>query len=74
MFELMSEPLGGVAALIAELTELPQDVSDAVRIDRLRLMKEATSALAAAQAREAVAFAASQRAAQVAAGEPARAC
>lgn len=64
------DPLGGLRTVVAGLRELAQDVDDAVRVDRLRAMEEAKSALAAAQAREAVAFAASQRTAQLAAGVP----
>src|SRR5881275_510068 len=65
------EPMFELGSVAAELAALDQDVSDAVRIDRLRAMEEAKAALAAAQAREVVAFAASQRATQLAAGEPA---
>ena len=65
------DPLGGLSALFAGLDELDQNVDDATRIDRLRAMEEAKAALAAAQAREAVAFAASQRAAQAKLGVPA---
>ena len=66
-----SDPLGGLSGLPAGLERLDQDVSDQVRVDRIRAMEEAKAALSAAQAREAAAFAASQRAAQAAAGVPA---
>ena len=65
------DPLGGLSALFAGLDDLDQGVDDATRVDRLRAMEEAKAALAAAQAREAVAFAASQRAAQAKLGVPA---
>ncbi|HET6878147.1 MAG TPA: DUF222 domain-containing protein [Jatrophihabitans sp.] len=60
-----------LAALRDRLGELDQDVEDAVRIDRIRVLEELKSAVAAAQARETAAFAAGQRAAQAAAGVPA---
>jgi len=63
-------PMAALAGLVGGLGALDQDVDDAVRVDRLRLMEQAKAALAAAQAREAVAFAASQRATQLAAGVP----
>jgi hypothetical protein len=59
-----------MAEFVRGLDELDQDVSDAVRVDRLRQMESAKAALAATQAREAVALAASQRAEQLAAGVP----
>jgi hypothetical protein len=57
-----------LARLVGALTELRQDVDDAVRIDRIRALEELKSAAAAAQARETAAFAASQRAEQAGAG------
>jgi hypothetical protein len=62
---------GQLAQLCAALGRLDPDVDDAVRIDRIRLLEELKSAAAAAQAKETAAFAASQRAAQAAAGLPA---
>ena len=64
----------GVALLAefrARLAALDQGVDDAVRIDRIRLLEQLRGAVAAAQARESAAFAASQRAAQRAVGVPA---
>ena len=59
-----------LVALIESLRNLPQRVDDAVRIDRIRRLEELKAAAAAAQAVETAAFAASQRAAQRAAGVP----
>lgn len=59
------EPL---AALKSALPQLDQDVDDATRIDRIRLLEEIKSAAAAAQARETAAFIDSQRAARRAEG------
>lgn len=63
----------GTQALVglpAALAALDQDVEDADRIDRIRLLEELKSAVAAAQARETVALADSQQAQQLAAGTP----
>jgi hypothetical protein len=57
-----------LAGLVAMLGRLASDAGDAERIDRIRLLEEIKGACAAAQAREAVAFKASQVAAQRAAG------
>src|SRR6266542_3423805 len=64
-----------VAGVVAELTALvdrlgalPAAVDDAERIDRIAALERLRGAVAAAQARETVAFAASQVAAQAAAG------
>lgn len=61
---------GALTALIDTLRALPQDVDDAVRIDRIRLLEEIKAAAAAAQVRETAALADAQRAAQRAAGTP----
>ena len=53
------------------LSTMPTASDDAERIDRIRLLEELKSVAAAAQARETAEFAASQRAAQAAAGVPA---
>jgi hypothetical protein len=50
---------------------LPPAADDSERIDRIRLLEELKCAAAAAQAKETVEFASSQRADQVAAGMPA---
>ncbi|MDT4936925.1 MAG: hypothetical protein QOG80_596 [Pseudonocardiales bacterium] len=68
MFENSDGPTDGLDALAACLDELDQDVPDTVRVDRLRKLEEIKSKAAAAQAREAVAFAESQRAEQLAVG------
>ncbi len=60
-----------LTVLPAALAELDQGVSDAERIERIRLLEELKSAAAAAQARETAAFAVSQRDQQIAAGIPA---
>ncbi len=57
--------------LLRSLSGASPAVDDAERIDRLRLFEELKAAVEAAQAREAVAFDRSQRAAQAVAGEPA---
>ena len=59
-----------LSSAIAALGRLEQRVDDATRIDRIRLLEELKAAAAAAQAKETAAFAASQRAAQAAAGVP----
>src|SRR6266545_2470153 len=64
-------PSGVVAeltALVDRLGALPAAVDDAERIDRIAALERLRGAVAAAQARETVAFAASQLAAQAAAG------
>ncbi|HSV40540.1 MAG TPA: hypothetical protein VLI04_17385, partial [Nocardioidaceae bacterium] len=61
-----------LAAFVARLGHVSPAVDDAERIDRIRVMEQAKAALAAAQARETVAFKRSQLAAQDAAGVPAR--
>src|SRR6185437_9719564 len=53
------------------LTGLDQDVDDAERIDRIRLLEEIKSQAAAAQACETAAFVSSQRETQAAQGVPA---
>ncbi len=66
-----SDPLvAGVRTLIASLTAPPVAANDGVRVDRIRALEELKSAVAAAQARETAAFAASQRIEQAAAGVP----
>jgi hypothetical protein len=62
---------GDVRGLVASLAELRAEVSDAERIERIRLLSELASAAAAARATEVARFASSQRAAQLAAGVPA---
>ncbi len=52
----------------AGLSDLDQEVSEGVRIDRITAMEELKAALAAAQARETEAFVASRRQARAAAG------
>jgi len=69
MFEGSSADIAG---WVARLADLPADVSDAERIDRLRAMEEVKCALEAAQARDAVQLDTSTRARQQAAGVPAR--
>ena len=64
----------GVRVLTAmrdELARLDRVVSDAVRIDRIRLLEEISGAVAAAQAVQTADFVVSQRAEQAAAGVPA---
>jgi hypothetical protein len=61
-----------LAVLPAALAALDQDVADAERIDRIRLLEQLKAAAAAAQARETAAFAASQRAQQRVVGLPAK--
>lgn len=62
----------GLADWVDALLTLPAEVPDAERIDRLRLMESVKGALAAAQAREAVALKQSVVAAEAARGVPAR--
>lgn len=57
---------------VDQLASLEEAVDDAERIDQIRILEEIKSAAAAAQARVTAAFDASQRAAQAAAGTPAR--
>lgn len=72
MFDLSCDAgLVALAAMKAALLTLDQDVADDVRIDRIRLMEELRSVVAAAQAIETTAFAASQKSAQRSAGVPA---
>jgi hypothetical protein len=73
MFDQCSDGFGTaeLAGLIGALRGLDPEVDDGVRIDRIRLLEELKSAVAAAQVVETAAFAASQRAAQVALGVPA---
>ncbi len=54
--------------MASAIVDLAPAADDAERIDRIRLLEELKAAAAAAQAREATAFAASQRAGQAAAG------
>jgi HNH endonuclease len=61
--------LDGVRRIVLDLEQ--EGVGDAQRIDRIRLLEELRGAVAAAQAREAQAFAVSQRADQRARGVPA---
>jgi hypothetical protein len=74
----MSEVIGGgvgaaaIAGCAAVLHGLDTRVGDAERVEQLRALEELKSAAAAAQARVTAAFAGSQRAAQAAAGTPAR--
>ncbi|HET7399408.1 MAG TPA: DUF222 domain-containing protein [Intrasporangium sp.] len=60
-----------VAAFLARLPDLDAGVGDAERIEQLSLLEQVKNAAAAAQAKIAVAFDASQREAQAAAGVPA---
>jgi hypothetical protein len=79
MFELSSEAPSGPGAVrtetlrswVGDLARLDRDVSDAERIEQIRLLEEMKAAAAAAQAVVTAEFAASQRAAQRAAGVPA---
>jgi len=59
-----------LAGLIDTLRTLPQGVSDAVRIDRIRALEQLKAAAGAAQAIETAAFAAAQREQHRAAGVP----
>ena len=61
-----------LAAFVDALSGLETHVEDAERIDQIRLLEQLKSAAAAAQARVTTAFAASQKAAQVDAGTPAK--
>ena len=60
-----------LTAMRNELARLDRAVSDAVRIDRIRLLEEISGAVAAAQAVQTADFVVSQRAEQAAAGVPA---
>ncbi|MEO6997905.1 MAG: HNH endonuclease, partial [Terracoccus sp.] len=64
----------GLAALVASLSHLDENVDDGERIDQLSALERVKSAVAAAQARVTVGFVASQE--QVAHGwrEHAKAC
>ncbi|MCW2133316.1 HNH endonuclease [Arthrobacter sp. VKM Ac-2550] len=59
---------GLVRAVILELADMDQDVSEGVRIDRITALEELKAAAAAAQARETEAFVASRRETRAAAG------
>jgi hypothetical protein len=61
----------GLAGWVEALSTLPGDVSDAERVDRIRLLEEVKGAIAAAQAREAVALRQSVVDAEAADGVPA---
>ncbi len=61
----------GLRALVVALGRLEVADRDAQRVDQIRALEEVKAAAAAAQARVATAFAASQRAAQAVAGVPA---
>ena len=67
----MFDTVAVIRRATAALGAIEQDVDDAIRIDRLRALEELKAAAAAAQAREAAALHASQRAAQLAQGVPA---
>ena len=56
--------------LIGPLASLDQDVDDSLLIDRIRALEDLKNAIAAAQAKDTAAFAASQRQAQRDAGVP----
>ncbi len=60
-----------VAAMVRDLRCIDRGVSDAERVEQLRVLEELKAAAAAAQALVTADFAASQEAAQVAAGTPA---
>ncbi len=62
----------GVARWVAALALMGQGVGDAERIRQLRALEDLKAAAAAAQARVAVDFSASQRLAKAAAGLPAK--
>ena len=75
MFETVDSDDRSVAlltSLIGALSSMDQGVEDAVRIDRIAALEKLKSAAAAAQAVESVAFAASQRAQQLALQVPAQ--
>ena len=75
MFDSVTSEDSSVAlltSLIGTLTSMDQGVDDAVRIDRIALLEKLKSAAAAAQAVKSVAFAASQRAQQLALKVPAQ--
>jgi hypothetical protein len=63
--------VAAVRAFHAQLATLGEDLDDRGRIDLIRALEELKAGAAAAQARVSVAFDASQRAAQAAAGVPA---
>ena len=71
MFEA-SVTTGDLASMVRALSRLQAAGGDAERVDRIRLLEELKSAAAAAQARETAAFVASQKAAQLGAGVPAK--
>jgi hypothetical protein len=64
----MTDSVATLGAMKAALGGLDRGVDDGTRIDRIRLLEELKGAVAAAQARDAADFAASQRAEQVAQG------
>src|SRR6266508_5464844 len=66
--DMQSGVVAELTALVDRLGALPVAGDDAERIDRIAALERLRGAVAAAQARETVAFAASQVAAQVAAG------
>jgi hypothetical protein len=68
MFERPGSSTADLAAMVGVLKDLERAENDAERIDRIRLLEELKSAVCAAQARETVGFAASQKGAQVDAG------
>src|SRR4051794_9727878 len=73
MFDpVQSMTTGDLASVVDALSRVEIGVDDAERIDHIRLLERLKSAAAAAQARVATAFAASQKAAQVGAGTPAK--
>jgi hypothetical protein len=67
----VNESLIGLKSMRTALLALDQDVVDATRIERIRLLEELKSACAAAQAVETAAFVDSQRAVQRQSGVPA---
>jgi len=68
--EYPSLSTGDLAGWVEALGSLPGEVSDAERIDRIRLLEEVKGAIAAAQAREAVALKRSVVAAEALRGVP----
>jgi hypothetical protein len=72
MFERDTVATESLRQFLGALTRLDHRVGDAERIDLIRLLEEIKGAAAAAQAKVTTEFAASQRAAQVDAGVPAK--
>jgi Domain of unknown function (DUF222)/HNH endonuclease len=68
MFETPGSSTTDLAAMAGVLERLGPAADDAERIDRIRLLEELKSVVCAAQAKETVSFAASQKGAQVDAG------